>query len=61
MIDVHSATWRAVAKHLADAAAVSRDELERFGTDPAKSDWLRGRLALAAEILALPQREPEEE
>lgn len=61
MIDVHSGTWRALAKELAGEIATARDELERFGTEPAKADWLRGRIALANEILAIPQRAPEEE
>lgn len=58
-IDPHSFTWAAV-KHKAQAEIDQAQEtLEKRNIEQRDSDFLRGRIALAREILELPEQDSE--
>lgn len=60
-VDRLSATWLAVLRHLRDEIESARNELERPGLDPVRAEHLRGRIVMARELIALPDRDPAED
>jgi len=58
-IDLHSFTWAAV-KHKAEVEiAQAQETLEKRNLTERDGDFLRGRIALAREILELPEQDSE--
>lgn len=53
MIDVHSATWRAVKADAEEAIAYARKRLEQPGLPLPETEHERGRIAALNHILAL--------
>lgn len=53
MIDAHSATWRELERQLLAGIEQDREALCWRGTPHDTSEYLRGRVALARELLAL--------
>jgi hypothetical protein len=50
-IDPQSATWRAVAAWANEGIEDMRLELEREGTNPARSEYLRGQISARRHLL----------
>lgn len=61
MIDRLSATWRIVLRHVDAETEASRAALEQPGLDSGRSEYLRGRIAMAREVAALPERHMEDD
>lgn len=57
MIDRHCETWRDVAAWAEPRLAAARAELESPNTDDARARYLRGRIAILKDLLALPDVE----
>lgn len=55
-IDEHSATWRAVKAHASRRLEDSRAALEAPGQDLARTEFERGRIAYAKELLELERK-----
>lgn len=52
-IDPNSETWRAVRDHAQREIEVARERVETPRLDPIETEYLRGRIAVAKDILAL--------
>ena len=58
-IDVHSFTWIAVKHMTEEELKAARDTIERRNLEQRDTDFLRGRISLALELLQLPERDSE--
>lgn len=56
-IDPHSATWRLVKRRAEKLLQQSRTRLENPGLDPVSTEYERGRIRSALDILALAEPE----
>lgn len=58
-IDLHSFTWAAI-KHKAEIEiAQAQETLEKRNINERDADFLRGRIAMARELLELPEQDSE--
>jgi len=57
MIDTNSPTWVDVKLAAATALDSAREENDAPETSPERTQYLRGRVALAKEILGLPEEQ----
>lgn len=55
-IDLHSFTWLAIKHHAETELKDSQDQVERRNIEQRDSDFHRGRMSLAREILEMPNR-----
>ena len=58
-VDPYSETWQAVAAALDIKITLALRPLETPGTSPTETEFLRGRLSLARELLKLAEPRPE--
>lgn len=57
MIDPFSGTWIAVRDELRRQIETSADALETPGLEPGRSEYHRGRIKLARELLSIPENQ----
>lgn len=61
MIDVFTDTWVAVRKHCESAITSDFNALAERGLSHESTEYFRGRIALARELLGLPERQTQDD
>lgn len=60
-IDIHSETWQAVSGHCRESQSMAMKQLAEMNVAERDADFLRGRISLCAELLALKDMPPKTE